>query len=202
MEAVQSRLLKIDELLVTADPLARLHLTQERIDLHAEMVRLANGELDLSSLEKDFVRVAKAYGELTGVTYAAWRQVGVDTEVLDQAGVVRVTPSRPDAARSRRPPLEAPATGIDDPGSEIDDPASEIDDPASEIEVPASEIEVPALVLEPPAPESLFEASPPKAEAAPAAEAPVDDDGSAEAAPKMRRKRIADAPSGDAAPPT
>ena len=182
MEAVQSRLLKIDELLVTADPLARLHLTQERLDLHAEMVRLANGELDLSSLEKDFVRAAKAYGELTGVTYAAWRQVGVDTEVLDQAGVVRIPPSRPDAARSKRPPQEAPAGEADEPGSEV---------------------EVPALVLEPAAPEPLFETPAPKAEpeakAAPATEAAVDEDGSAAAAPKMRRKRIADAPSGDTA---
>jgi hypothetical protein len=178
VEAVQSRLLKIDELLVTADPLARLHLTQERIDLHAEMVRLANGELDLSSLEKDFVRVAKAYGEQTGVTYAAWRQVGVDTEVLDQAGVVRVPQSRPDASRSKRPPQEAPVV---------------LDDPAGEIEVPA-------LVLEPPAPEPLFEEAAPAPKAKAAAAAPPAEDGAPEAAPKkVRRKRIADAPSGDAA---
>jgi hypothetical protein len=177
IEAVQSRLLKIDELLVTADPLARLHMTQERIDLHADMVRLANGELDLSSLEKDFIRVAKSYGDTTGVTYAAWRQVGVDTEVLDQAGIVRVPPTRPDASRSKRPPAGADVDGPPEPLLETP-PASVSADPE------------PELVLES-TPEPLFEAPAPEV---PAAEAAAEDG----PPKKVRRKRIADAPTGDA----
>lgn len=90
LEAIQNRLLKIDELLITADPLTRLHLTQERIDLHAEVVRVTNGaDSDFKSVEADFVKVARAYGEYTGVTYAAWRQVGVETDVLERAGIAR-----------------------------------------------------------------------------------------------------------------
>jgi hypothetical protein len=197
VEAVQSRLLKIDELLVTADPLARLHLTQERIDLHAEMVRLATGELDLSSLEKDFVRAAKSYGEMTGVTYAAWRQVGVETEVLDQAGIIRVVAPRPDAARSRRPPdVIGPETGdptelvLDLPVEPVAAPATEpTPEPAPATEPtpePATAPEPKPVVAAAEAPEAAL------ADAGPAA--PADD----EAGPpkKIRRKRIADKPAG------
>ncbi|MBW3581253.1 MAG: hypothetical protein KY447_11710 [Actinobacteria bacterium] len=89
-EAVTSRIAKVDELLVSADPLARVHLTQERIELQTEQVRLGNGsQVDLDQLERDFVRVARSYSDRHGLTYAAWRQVGVATDVLDQAGIFR-----------------------------------------------------------------------------------------------------------------
>jgi hypothetical protein len=104
VEALTSRLMKIDELLVSSDALARLHLTQERIDLHAELVRVGNGQQpDLAALEKEFVKVAKSYGESVGITFAAWRQVGVDVEVLDRAGIVRTTPPRERNEGSLRP---------------------------------------------------------------------------------------------------
>lgn len=96
LDAMHNRLLKIDELLVTADPLQRLHLTQERIDIHGELVRVNNGsEGDFAALEAEFVRVAKAYGDYSGITFAAWRQVGVAAEVLEQAGIARPTPAAP-----------------------------------------------------------------------------------------------------------
>ena len=90
-EAVANRLLKIEELLISADPISRLHLTQERIDLDAEAIRLGNGnEADLAELEAEFIKVAKPYGERCGVTFSAWRQVGVEADVLEKAGIVRV----------------------------------------------------------------------------------------------------------------
>jgi hypothetical protein len=89
-EAIANRLLKIDELLISADPISRLQLTQERIDLDAESIRLGNGDgADLAELEAEFVKVAKAYGERCGVTFSAWRQVGVEADVLEKAGIVR-----------------------------------------------------------------------------------------------------------------
>jgi hypothetical protein len=89
-ESIGNRILKIDELLVTADPLTRLHLTQERIDLHGEQIRYANGAADdVSSLEKQFIKVARPYADRLGIGYAAWRQTGVDPEVLERAGIVR-----------------------------------------------------------------------------------------------------------------
>ena len=88
-ESVAHRMHQIDTLLLSADPVQRLHLTQERIDLHAESLRLQGvaGGGDFDALEKAFVRVAKAYGDRHDVTYSAWRQVGVDAGVLTQAGI-------------------------------------------------------------------------------------------------------------------
>src|SRR5438445_3787522 len=114
-EAIANRLLKIDELLISADPISRLHLTQERIDLDAEAIRLGNGnEADLTELEVEFVKVAKPYGDRHGLTYSAWRQVGVETEVLDKAGIVRLRkPGPPPPAQAELklspPPSPAPA---------------------------------------------------------------------------------------------
>ncbi|CAN5787550.1 hypothetical protein BH24ACT2_BH24ACT2_02440 [soil metagenome] len=87
-DAIGNRITKVDELLVSADPLSRVHLTQERIELHAEYVRVTNGNHpDQSQLERDFVRVVRSYGDRNGITFAAWRQVGVDAAVLDRAGI-------------------------------------------------------------------------------------------------------------------
>ena len=38
--------------------------------------------VDIGALEAEFVKVAKSYGERTGVSYAAWRAVGVTPAVL------------------------------------------------------------------------------------------------------------------------
>lgn len=100
-DAIANRLLKIDELLISADPIERLHLTQERIDLDAEAIRLGsgNGEIDITDLEAEFVKVAKPYGERCGVTFSAWRQVGVEADVLEKAGIVRARkPGPPEPA--------------------------------------------------------------------------------------------------------
>lgn len=86
---------QIDTELLSADPVRRLHLTQERIDLHAEHLRLTTGAEQLAELEKAFVRVARAYGERHDITYSAWRQVGVDAEVLAKAGIVTNKAPRP-----------------------------------------------------------------------------------------------------------
>lgn len=95
-ESVAHRMHQIDTLLLSADPVQRLHLTQERIDLHAEVLRLRGTSTgDFAELEKAFVRVARSYGERHDVTYSAWRQVGVDNEVLAQAGIhPQVKPDR------------------------------------------------------------------------------------------------------------
>lgn len=103
-EAVTSRIAKVDELLVSADPLARVHLTQERIELHTEQVRLGNGSpVDPAQLERDFVRVARSYSDRHGLTYAAWRQVGVATEVLDRSGIFRADRKPPAKAKAAEP---------------------------------------------------------------------------------------------------
>ena len=43
----------------------------------------------MTALESEFVKVAKSYGDRTGVSYAAWRAVGVAPGVLKSAGITR-----------------------------------------------------------------------------------------------------------------
>ena len=48
-------------------------------------------EVDLTTLEADFVAVASSYGRRRGICYAAWRVVGVDPAVLGRAGITATT---------------------------------------------------------------------------------------------------------------
>jgi hypothetical protein len=86
--SIEKRLTAIDAQLAEAEPLTRLHLTQEKKDLEDELAR--SGEVqDLSGLEKQFVKVAKSYGERKGISYSTWRSAGVSAAVLQKANVAR-----------------------------------------------------------------------------------------------------------------
>ncbi len=87
-ETMQKRLDRIDTELAGADPLKRLQLVQERLDLKAEL-DLASEKVDLSGLEQDFVDAAAAYSARKGLSYAAWRELGVEPTVLKRAGISR-----------------------------------------------------------------------------------------------------------------
>jgi len=86
--SISSRLQRIDAEIASADPLKRLQLLQERIDLTAELER-AESKVDVSGLENDFVEAAAAYSARKGISYAAWRQLGVEASVLKRAGINR-----------------------------------------------------------------------------------------------------------------
>ena len=45
----------------------------------------------LSALEADFVSAARSYSERKGISYAAWRAVGVPPAVLKKAGISRTS---------------------------------------------------------------------------------------------------------------
>jgi len=87
-ESMQKRLDRIDVELAIADPLKRLQLIQERLDLKAEL-EAASVKVDLSGLEAEFVAAAGAYSARKGISYSAWRELGVDPAVLKRAGVSR-----------------------------------------------------------------------------------------------------------------
>lgn len=87
-ESVNARIATIDSELDGADPVRQLHLTQERLNLVSKLE--AFGEvIDVGAVEAEFVKVAASYSARTGVSYAAWRQVGVDAAVLKKAGITR-----------------------------------------------------------------------------------------------------------------
>lgn len=68
--------------------LERLAMTQKRLDLERQLqVANFNGGRSLEQLEVEFVVVAASYSERKGITYPAWRQVGVPAAVLRKAGI-------------------------------------------------------------------------------------------------------------------
>jgi hypothetical protein len=89
-ESITKRLEAIETDLPTADPLKRLHLIQERLDLQAALEASEAGT-DLADPEAEFVAVAASYGERKGITYSAWRELGVPAPVLSQAGITRTS---------------------------------------------------------------------------------------------------------------
>jgi hypothetical protein len=87
-ESIQARLDQIERRLANADPLTRVHLVQERMNLQSELA--AKGDtVDLAALEQAFVQAARGYGERKHLTYSAWRAAGVDAAVLRRAGIPR-----------------------------------------------------------------------------------------------------------------
>lgn len=87
-DSVKKRLDAVVAELETADPLKRLQLTQEQLDLEAELAA-GDSTVDLSSLEAEFVASAAPYAERKGISYSAFRSVGVPPAVLRAAGIRR-----------------------------------------------------------------------------------------------------------------
>jgi hypothetical protein len=86
--SIEARLSKISRTFESASPMQQLELTQERMNLEVEKTRLET-RADLSALEKEFVSVAKGYAARRGISYSAFRSMGVPAEVLAKAGVRR-----------------------------------------------------------------------------------------------------------------
>lgn len=87
-DSMKKRLDKLGAEIAESDPMRRVALIQERIDLEAELAATDSG-VDLTALEKDFVTYAKGYSSRKGISYAAWREVGVSSATLKAAGVSR-----------------------------------------------------------------------------------------------------------------
>lgn len=88
VESIEKRLAAIEQMLPDADALNRLHLVQERMNLQNELSSTGD-TVDLQALEDEFAAAAAPYGARKGITYAAWRQLGVDAAVLRRAGIKR-----------------------------------------------------------------------------------------------------------------
>jgi hypothetical protein len=71
-----------------ADPVKRLELIQRRLDVEDRLA--GEQELpDLETLEAAFVAVAADYASRKGITYSAFRELGVPASALKQAGIAR-----------------------------------------------------------------------------------------------------------------
>lgn len=90
-ESIRKRLDRIDVELADADPLRRLQLIQERLDLERELASTSSS-VDLATLEAEFVEAALGYSQRKGISYQAWRELGVSAATLKAAGISRTTP--------------------------------------------------------------------------------------------------------------
>lgn len=87
-ESIRKRLAAIDTSMPGVDPLSRLHMVEEKQRLEAELSHTGD-TVDMAALEKSFIKVARIYGERKGISYSAWRTVGVSASVLQQAKIPR-----------------------------------------------------------------------------------------------------------------
>lgn len=88
LDSVKSQLTAVAKELNEADPVRELQLVQRRMDLQAELEAMS-AKTDMKKVETSFVKVARSYGERNGITYTAWREVGVPPAVLKSAGIGR-----------------------------------------------------------------------------------------------------------------
>lgn len=88
-QTAESRITTVQEQIdAEPDPAKRVELIQRRLDLEERLVELAD-EPDMGSLEAGFVDAAAEYSERKGITYPAWRELGVPAAVLKSAGIKR-----------------------------------------------------------------------------------------------------------------
>jgi uncharacterized protein YicC (UPF0701 family) len=87
---IKKRLDAIEVEINDADPLKRVQLIQERMDLLDELDG-ATSTVDIDALEKEFVENAAPYSQRKGISYAAWRELGVSASVLRSAGISRAS---------------------------------------------------------------------------------------------------------------
>lgn len=88
-ETVQRKLKKLNaDIEAEPNPAKRLELVQARIDAEQQLASLEEAA-DLESLEEEFKQVVADYSERKGISYTAWRELGVPAAALREAGVPR-----------------------------------------------------------------------------------------------------------------
>lgn len=86
-DSLQARLERVTQQIEEAtDPLESVSLTQAKLDIEAQLARMGESE-NMEALEEGFVKYAKGYSDRKGISYTAWRQVGVPAAVLRQSGI-------------------------------------------------------------------------------------------------------------------
>jgi regulator of replication initiation timing len=88
-ETLRKRLAKVQQQLEDEEnPAKRVELVQQRLDIQDQLDNLDEAP-DMDELEKGFRDVVVGYSERKGISYKAWREVGVPAGVLRDAGMKR-----------------------------------------------------------------------------------------------------------------
>lgn len=86
-ESLEQRLQRVNEKLdASDDPLKSVEFVQARLDIKSALDNMENVER-IDELEKGFIENAKTYSERKGLSYTAWRELGVPASVLRAAGI-------------------------------------------------------------------------------------------------------------------
>lgn len=85
-ESIARRLTAINASLRKADPVTKVRLIQERLNLRTELAGMKT-KSEISEAETRFVKVARTFSRRNGITYDAWREFGVPDSVLKKAGI-------------------------------------------------------------------------------------------------------------------
>jgi hypothetical protein len=88
VESIDKQLADLELKLASANAITRLGLVQQRLDLLKERETLG-ATVDLSQFEDAFVAAAKSYSDRKGISYEAWRELGVPSPILKRAGISR-----------------------------------------------------------------------------------------------------------------
>lgn len=97
-DSIQRQINEIAKRIEASTPLRRLTLVQKQMDLRKELESLQS-ESRLDDFEPGFVEAAPGYGTRKGISYSAWRELGVSVRVLQKAGIGRGRRGRPPKAR-------------------------------------------------------------------------------------------------------
>ena len=85
-ESIARRLSLIASEMKTADPVTKVRLIQERLNLRNELAGMKS-KAEVQAAESKFVKVAKKFSDRNDITFDAWREVGVSPTVLKKAGI-------------------------------------------------------------------------------------------------------------------
>ena len=85
-ESIARRLAAINTEMKSADPVTKVRLIQERLNLRTELAGMKT-KSEIVAAESQFVKVARTFSKRNDISYDAWREFGVQPAVLKRAGI-------------------------------------------------------------------------------------------------------------------
>ena len=85
-ESITKRLSVIATELKSTDPVTKVRLIQERLNLRTELASMKT-KAEIAAAEARFIKVAKSFSKRNDITFDAWREFGVMPAVLKRAGI-------------------------------------------------------------------------------------------------------------------
>jgi hypothetical protein len=86
--SITKRLAVIQSELKVTDPVTKVRLLQERLNLRSELAGMKS-KAEITSAEAKFVKVARSFSTRNDITYDAWCEFGVTPSVLKRAGITK-----------------------------------------------------------------------------------------------------------------